>query len=90
LAKTNNWNSSAEIGMKEMELAFSGKVSFIEAESYLSVNHMVSPKEEALKCTQCHGVKGEKILNWKELGYSGDPMRTKGREKNKLLKISKK
>jgi len=86
LGKTNKWDSSAEIGMQEMKLNYSGKVSFIEAESYLTVNHMVSPKEDALKCTQCHGVKGEKILNWKELGYSGDPMRTKGREKNKLVK----
>lgn len=79
--KTGNWNSSAEIGLKEMNQNFSGKVNFIETESYVYVNHMVSPKENALKYTQCHGVKGEKILNWKELGYPMIQCKQKEEEK---------
>lgn len=84
--KTSNLEAAAKTGMTEMNLDFSDNVSFVDAEMYVSINHMVSPKEKALRCTQCHGVKGEKLLNWKELGYSGDPMRTKGRERNKLIK----
>jgi len=84
--KTGNFQTAAQKGMSEMNLNFSGNVGFIEAEMYISVNHMVSLKSKALKCTQCHGVKGDKILNWVELGYKGDPMRIKGRERNNLLK----
>lgn len=84
--KTGNIQAAAQKGMTEMNLNYSGNVSFIEAEMYVSVNHMVSPKTSALKCTECHGVKGKKLLNWTELGYKSDPMRTKGRERNNLLK----
>jgi hypothetical protein len=33
---------------------------------------MVSPKEDALSCLDCHDDNGR--MNWKALGYKGDPM----------------
>jgi hypothetical protein len=39
------------------------------------VNHMVVPKQQALKCTACHDPKGR--LDWKALGYAGNPAKGK-------------
>ena len=36
------------------------------------VNHMVAPKEKALKCEDCHGENADR-LDWIALGYYGDP-----------------
>ncbi len=79
--KTYDWNKASELGMKEINLPYSGSYSFIETEMYWPINHMVAPKEKALKCNSCHGTKADR-LNWKALGYSGDPMKTGGREIN--------
>jgi hypothetical protein len=38
---------------------------------------MVAPKEKALACDACHGDRGR--LDWRALGYAGDPMQTGGR-----------
>jgi hypothetical protein len=42
------------------------------------INHMVVPKDKALQCTDCHGKNGR--LNWKELGYKGDPQKVGARK----------
>jgi len=52
--KDFDWIRASEVGMKEVGLPFSGKVSFINTEMNWPVNHMVSKKEESLKCTDCH------------------------------------
>jgi len=70
--KTFHWNSAAEIGMKAAGLPYSGKYDFAETEMYWRLNHMVSKKEDALMCLDCHGDKGR--MDWKGLGYKGDPM----------------
>jgi hypothetical protein len=41
------------------------------------LTHMVVPKEKALGCTDCHGDRGR--MDWKALGYAGDPISTGGR-----------
>ncbi len=79
--KTFDWNLASQIGMKEVKLDYSGRYGFVETEMYWPINHMVASKDKALRCTNCHGVKGN-YLNWKELGYSGDPMKVKGRKFN--------
>lgn len=71
--KTFDWKQAAEIGMKAAGLPFSGEYDFVETVMYWRLNHMVSPKEEALECLDCHGDQGR--LNWKELGYPGDPIK---------------
>ncbi|MFZ1517570.1 MAG: tetrathionate reductase family octaheme c-type cytochrome [Ignavibacteriaceae bacterium] len=79
--KTFDWNLASQIGMKEVNLNYSGSYAFVETEMYWPINHMVSSKDKALRCTNCHGVKGDR-LNWKELGYTDDPMKVKGRKFN--------
>jgi octaheme c-type cytochrome (tetrathionate reductase family) len=49
-----DWRRSAEIGMEEANVPFSGHVSFIRTEMYWPVNHMVSTKELSVQCSECH------------------------------------
>ncbi len=84
--KTFDWNKSAEIGMKAANLPYSGEYGFISTEMYYTINHMVpSPKENALKCQDCHN--NGKRLDWTALGFPGDPMKKGGREKNGFVKF---
>ena len=69
---TFDWQRSATIGMKESGLPYSGKYGFAPTKMYWRLDHMVSPKEDALKCLDCHGDEGR--MDWKALGYIGDPM----------------
>ncbi len=84
--KTFDWNSASEIGMKAAGLPYSGSYGFVETEMYWPINHMVMSADNALKCTNCHGKKGDHLLDWKKLGYPDDPMKKGGREKNGLIK----
>ncbi len=77
--KTFDWNLASEMGMKEIELDYSGSFGFVETEMYWPINHMVVSKDKALKCTSCHGKKANR-MDWEALGYSGDPMVKKGRK----------
>lgn len=85
-ASTFDWVSASSEGMKEVNLEFSGTVDFIETKMHWPINHFVMSADNALKCTSCHGIGGEKLLNWKDLGYPDDPMKKGGRVKNKLVK----
>jgi len=49
-----NWQRSAAEGMKLVNLPYSGKYGFVQTEMYWPVNHMVSPKNQTVKCTECH------------------------------------
>jgi len=69
---THDWARSAKIGMEVSGLPYSGKYGFAPTEMYWRLDHMVSPKEDALKCLDCHGDDGR--MDWKALGYKGDPM----------------
>jgi hypothetical protein len=74
---TFDWDRSFRLGEKESNLPYSGKVGFARTEMYWPLSHMVAPKEKALSCTECHGEPSR--LDWKALGYPGDPMKTGGR-----------
>lgn len=76
--KNYDWNLASQIGMKEVNLEYSGKYDFVETEMYWPINHMVAPKEKSLKCSACHSEKGR--MDWKSLGYDGDPIKVKGRK----------
>jgi len=71
--KTFDWNKSAQLGMKTVGLKYSGEYGFVNTKMYWRVNHMVVPKEQALKCTNCHGHNGHQ-LDWAALGYGEDPI----------------
>jgi hypothetical protein len=79
--KEFNWDKAARMGMKAAGLTYSGKYDFVETKMYWKLNHMVSPKEQALKCDACHGKKGEQRIDWKTLGFKGDQMLKKYRNK---------
>jgi len=49
-----DWLKAAAAGMKEAGAPFSGKLEFVETRYHLPLAHMVPPKEQALKCEQCH------------------------------------
>lgn len=68
---TFDWNQAIANGMKAAGRPYSGTYGFVETSMVWKVNHMVAPKEKALKCNDCHGDKGR--LDWKALGYKGDP-----------------
>ncbi|MGA7161638.1 MAG: tetrathionate reductase family octaheme c-type cytochrome [Bacteroidota bacterium] len=61
--KEFNWQRSAEEGMKLVNLPYSGKYGFTETEMYWPVNHMVSPKEKAVKCVECHTRENGRLAN---------------------------
>lgn len=51
---TLDWPSAMEKGMALQGLKYSGEMGFVNTEFSYSMNHMVSPKEDALKCAACH------------------------------------
>jgi octaheme c-type cytochrome (tetrathionate reductase family) len=75
--KEFDWKKAAELGAKHTGLPFSGRMGFVETEMVWPLSHMVAPKSQALTCTDCHGPTGQ--MNFRALGYSGDPIRVGGR-----------
>jgi octaheme c-type cytochrome (tetrathionate reductase family) len=76
--KTFDWNSALRMGAARSGVRYSGDYGFARTAMYWPLSHMVAPKEEALSCTDCHG-DGTR-LDWKALGYAGDPLQTGGRK----------
>lgn len=72
-----DWDNAFRLGEKASGLKYSGKFGFAATEMYWPITHMVAPKEQALGCADCHGEKGR--MDWKALGYAGDPMVVGGR-----------
>ncbi len=56
-----DWKRASEVGMKEVNLPFSGKVSFLNTEMYWPINHMVSTKENSLTCKNCHNRENSRL-----------------------------
>ncbi len=77
--KTFDWDGASKLGMAAAALPYSGSYGFIETKMYWPINHMVAPKEDALKCTDCHGPDATR-LNWQALGYAKDPVNFGGRK----------
>ena len=73
-----NWEKALEDGARASGLPYSGKFQFVSTVFYGSINHEVAPRDKALKCGDCH-FGGNKRLDWKALGYAGDPMRSGSR-----------
>jgi len=71
-----NWEKALKRGAEGSGLPYSGKFQFVKTANYILATHQVAPKEEALACGQCH-MGGR--MNWKALGYKGDPLLIGGR-----------
>ncbi|RMH00043.1 MAG: tetrathionate reductase family octaheme c-type cytochrome [Chloroflexi bacterium] len=73
-----DWDKAARLGSEASGLKYSGHYDFAPTEFYWPTTHMVSPKEDALQCVDCHSENGR--LDWIALGYEGDPVKVGGRE----------
>jgi hypothetical protein len=56
-----DWQIAAQKGMDYVGLPYSGEYEFVETEMYWPLNHQVSPKEQSLKCIDCHVRKGGRL-----------------------------
>ncbi len=56
--KDFDWQKSIEKGMNYAGKKYSGKYGFVETKMYWVISHQVAPKEQALKCQDCHKDKG--------------------------------
>lgn len=69
------WDKALRLGAEAHNLPYSGEYGFAPTAMYWPTTHMVAPKEQALQCNACHTPGGSTgRLDWKALGYDGDPM----------------
>jgi octaheme c-type cytochrome (tetrathionate reductase family) len=66
-----DWNSSIQHGMKYIGLPYSGQYTFARTEMYWPLNHMVAPKENVVKCSECHTRDNSRIGNLKDFYMPG-------------------
>ena len=78
---TFDWNSAFKLAEPVTGLKYSGQYGFAETTMYWPSTHMVQPAANALQCNDCHSANGR--LDWKALGYPGDPMVWGGRFQKK-------
>ncbi len=71
-----DWNRAFELAVPVTGLAYSGQYGFTETTMYWATTHMVQSADQALQCDDCHSATGKPgRLDWKALGYPGDPIR---------------
>ena len=75
--KEFNWDKALRLGSETSGLKYSGKYDFAPTEMWWPLSHMVSTKDKALQCTDCHSETGR--MSWSALGYDGDPAFRGGR-----------
>lgn len=74
-----DWKFAVKKGAEVAGLPYSGQYAFIQTHMYTPTTHMVAPAKKALTCVECHSKNGR--LDWKALGYKGDPVGGKQRGK---------
>jgi octaheme c-type cytochrome (tetrathionate reductase family) len=76
-----DWDQAARLGSEAVGLDYSGEYGFANTSMYWPITHMVAPATDSLQCDACHVENGgEGRLDWKALGYDGDPMYFGSRE----------
>ena len=58
-----DWIKAAKAGMEEAGAPFSGRIEFVETRYHLPLAHMIPPKEQALKCHECHVRQGGRLAS---------------------------
>jgi len=70
-----DWDLALQDGAARTGQTYSGAFEFVDTVMYLTVNHEIAPKEQALgmdsSCGDCH-TGGQ--YDWTELGWSDDPV----------------
>lgn len=75
-----DWDQAARLGAEANGLTYSGEYDFAPTTMHWPITHMVAPKDHALQCDECHVAGGDGVLDWRALGYEGDPMFYGGRD----------
>ncbi len=75
-----DWGKASELGMKAAGLPYSGKYGFVSTVSYWRINHMVSPKDAAVSCNECHVPEGGRLAKLESEG-----LYIPGRDRNATL-----
>lgn len=78
-----DWNAALEMAQPITGLPYSGAYGFAPTAMYWPLSHMVAPKQRSLQCVDCHGETGR--MDWKALGYQGDPARRGSRAQTRRL-----
>ncbi len=63
--------AAIEKGMEYIGMPISGEYDYIETKNYMMVNHMVSPKDQALSCTDCHTRNNGRLDNLRDFYMPG-------------------
>ena len=79
-----DWDQALRLGSQATGLPYSGDYDFTDTAMFWPLTHMVSPSENALQCFDCHTEEGKARMNWRALGYEGDPMVVGGRKSAEL------
>jgi hypothetical protein len=70
-----DWDLAVQDGAIKTGQTYSGAFEFVDTVMYLTVNHEIAPKEQALgmdrDCGDCH--LGADV-DWTGLGWTGDPV----------------
>ncbi len=82
-----NWDAALKMAEPITGLRYSGAYGFAPTAMFWPLSHMIAPKQRALQCVECHGDGGR--MDWKALGYSGDPARRGGRAQMPRLRRGK-
>ncbi|MBK8808204.1 MAG: tetrathionate reductase family octaheme c-type cytochrome [Bacteroidales bacterium] len=53
-----NWQKASQKGMEYIDQKYSGDYGFVHTEMYWPINYMVSKKESAVSCIECHSRDG--------------------------------
>ena len=82
-----DWDLACRLGSEDTGLEYSGKYDFVSTEMYWPLSHMVQRSDQALQCVDCHGENG--LMDWRSLGYEGDPAVRGDRRRTELVRGSK-
>jgi LPXTG-motif cell wall-anchored protein len=66
--KGYDWDSAVSAGMASVGANYSNNLGWVDTEMFWVQNHMVAPKDNALRCQDCHSENGR--LDFVALGYS--------------------
>lgn len=75
-----DWDLALRDGAAYTGQTYSGEYEFVDTLMYLTVNHEVAPKEQALgrnnACGDCHAAPqdGKYLIDWPALGWTDDPL----------------
>lgn len=76
--KNFDWPKAIADGMSYINQPYSGEFDFVETRYMYPTTHMVAPKEDVVKCIECHSRKDSRMA-----GISG--VFVPGRDRNKIL-----